>query len=203
MAKIVTSIMLAFILLSCLPALGSQAARPYTGIGLLIIRPMPTMDPPAERTPVIFYEDPGIRRVAELNAIDIPMLFPESRDSGKAYVIAVTGIKGKWLRIAYDDAGREGWVRMERFWRFTPWHSFLTGRSAALVPQLRETAYILRKGCSDTSAPVASLSAGQVFKVMDVDGDWIRIQSGTSSSGYVKWRGNDGRIMISPDWASP
>jgi hypothetical protein len=201
MGKIVFSLLLVSMLMPCFPVYGSQPARPYTGIGLLIIRPFSPADTP-ESSHVVLYEDPGIKRVTELNAVDIPRLFTDLNTSQNEYAIAVTGKKGEWLRIAYDDAGREGWVRMKRYWEYTTWHSFLKGRHVALLPQLRETDYMLRKECSDTSPVIADLTSRQVLHIAKVEGDWIRIDSGPSSSGCIRWRGNDGRIMISPDGMS-
>ena len=202
MVKIVFSLLFVVALLTCFPAYGAQPVRPFAGIGLLIIRPL-SAENAVESNAVVFYEDPGIKRVAALNARDIPRVIPDADTAQSESAIAVTGKKGEWLKIAYDDAGREGWVRMKRFWKYTPWHSFLKGRHVALLPKLRESGYMLRKECSDTSPVMANLSARQVLQVAEVDGDWMKIESGPSLSGCIRWRGSDGRFMISPGRISP
>jgi hypothetical protein len=201
MAKIVFSLLFVLMLPLCLPVYGAQPARPYTGIGLLLIRPFYSADTPANSS-VVFYEEPGIKRVAELNYVDIPRFLPVDTAQGES-AIAVSGKKGEWLKIAYDDAGREGWIRQKRYWEYTPWRSFLQGRHVALLPELRETDYMLHKECSDTSPVIANLTSRQVLVVTRVEGDWIRVENGPSCSGYIRWRGNGGRIMISPDGTHP
>lgn len=192
------------LLASILSAFSVQAAghaRPFAGIGLLVIRPFP-----AERTGssdiIPVYEDPEIKRVAELKAAELPGLLTGIGNSPENYATAAMDKKGEWVKIAYDDADREGWVRMKSIWEYIPWSDYLKGRHAVLLPKLRETDYKMRAECSDTSPPLAVLPPRGDFRVMEVDGDWMMVQNGRSA-GCIRWKDADGRFMISPGEAGP
>ena len=196
MARIVPALLLLFAVLTCLPVYGWQPARPQAGIGLLIISPF-TSAQTAEINSAILYQAPGIGRIGQLAAADMPRLHPVAETGGGEYALAVTGKKREWLRIVYDEAGREGWLRSGKFWQYHPWSSFLKGRSVFLLPKLRATSYMLRKECSDKSESLADIPANRIVRIIEVDGDWIKVEIESAGTGYLRWRDNDGRFMIS------
>ncbi|HEY6839359.1 MAG TPA: hypothetical protein VI389_11490, partial [Geobacteraceae bacterium] len=120
-----------FVPLSCWGA--PAKPRPAAGIGLVIIRPL---SPPryADISSVTLYREPGVGRVGTLATKILPGLAPviAATDKGET-VLAVLGKKGNWLRVAYDDAGHEGWLALARPWRYLGWDDYLRGRRARLL----------------------------------------------------------------------
>ena len=108
--KLLSSLLILSALL-CFPVYGAQQIRPNAGIGLLIIRPF-SPDRASENSSMTLYNYPGVKRIAEVKNDVIPELHPVLDSAPGAYAVGVTGKKGNWLKIAYDDAGREGWVKM-------------------------------------------------------------------------------------------
>jgi hypothetical protein len=202
MVRIAFAVILLTSVLSALPAHGSRQTRPFAGIGLLVIRPLTTESTDAgDLIPV--YEDPAIKRVAELKATSLPGLFTAIRVSSGNYATVVMDKKGDWLKIAYDNADREGWIEMKKYWEYIPWRDFLKGRHAVLLPKLRGSDYKLRVECSDISEPLADIPPLGDFQVIEVDGDWVKVRTGQSAEGCIRWRGGDGRFLISPGENGP
>jgi hypothetical protein len=182
--------------LLCLPVYGAQQIRPKAGIGLLIIRPF-SPDRASEISRLTLYNYPGVQRILEVGNDAGAELHPVLAPPSGVYAVGVTGKKGNWLKIAYDDAGREGWVKMERYWVYTPWESFLKGRSTTLLPKLRKSSYQLRKDHSESSEPLITLSSLQKLQVVAIEGDWARVMVEGINSGWLRWRDAEGRLMIS------
>jgi hypothetical protein len=171
-------------------------AAPFAGIGVLIVRPcLPENDPC--NAPLVIYEDPGIKRIAEINYINIPGHFDLSGVSSGEVAITVMGKRGDWLKISFDDAGRRGWIRKDKFWKYIPWSDFLTGRKAVLLGGLQDSCYLLHKEASDLSGGSTTLSPGQDMQILDIDGDWANVIVTGPETGWIRWRGGDGRFMIS------
>jgi hypothetical protein len=133
--------------------------------------------------------------VAEVDPADLPRLFPGGGEAA-GFAIAATGKKGEWIRVIYDEAGREGWVRMKNSWEHSPWRLFLMGKRVYLLPRLKETACLLRQEPLEKGAVLGVLSPAEPLLVADVEGDWIKVETGQGSSGYLRWREGDGRITI-------
>jgi len=201
MVRIAFALTLLASILSACPAQAAGKAHPFAGIGLLVIRPFPAERAGSSDT-IPVYEDPGIKRVAELKAAALPGLLGGIGISFGNFATAAMDKKGEWVKIAYDDADREGWIRMKSFWEFIPWSDYLKGRQAVFLPGLRETDYKMRAECSYSSPPLADLSPHGDFRVMEVDGDWMMVQNGRFS-GCIRWKDGDGRLMISPGETGP
>ncbi len=74
--------------------------RPYTGIGMLML-PVAANDL-NDHLPL--YEEPGLARLGNLNPGRIPKYDWIFGTTSSAASLIVTGRKGPWLRVAYDDA---------------------------------------------------------------------------------------------------
>jgi len=190
-----TLLVFLFIASLFLPAANAQQPRPYSGSGVMIIRPLSQVLP-ADPAAITFYRDPGVERIAERAAGEIPLLSSILKTPANEYPVAVMGKKGNWMRIAYDDAGREGWVEMARWWEYTTWEDFLKGRSARLLPGLKKVAYALRLGPSETSALVSPLSGQENLRLVEIRGDWTLAITDTGLSGWLTWRDGEGRFQI-------
>lgn len=193
------SLAIIIILLIFFPAIGSAAPskpRPDTGQGVLMIAPFPP-----ERTEaggaVAIYRDPGIARLGEFPYKRLPGLEQIVGNVSGEIPLAVLSKKRGWVKVAYDDAGREGWVKMERFWRFEPWESFLTGRAAQLLPGLRNGYSVLRREADDRAPEFATLTQQSRFTIVEIRGDWAQVKVSFDISGWLRWRDADGRFLIS------
>jgi hypothetical protein len=175
---------------------GATQPRPFSGCGVMIIRPF-NSDSPAAPAPIAFYRDPGVERIAVRSLGEIPLLSSILPPASADYPLAVMGKKGNWMLIAYDDAGREGWVEMARWWEYSPWEAFLRGRFARLLPGLKKDRYTLHAGPSETSPLKGRLSGQESLRLIEVRGDWALAATDSGLSGWLSWRDGDGRFQIS------
>ncbi|AJE04520.1 SH3 domain-containing protein [Geobacter pickeringii] len=171
-----------------------RSPRPEAGIGILFIRP-----PPADRdggSPlVVLYREPGVSRIGEWRAASLPLLSLPAEEGG-GIPVAVMAKRGAWFRVAYDDAGRSGWVEGERVWSFLPWDEYLKGKGIRLLPGLRKPYYILRAGPVDHAPELRTLSPENSLRVIEVAGDRARVILDLAVMGWLSWRDEDGRLLV-------
>jgi len=184
-----------------LPVLGAPE-RPRTGIGLLLLRPL-RAERAGDLTKLVLYATPGIRRVAVMDVARLPSLSPFIAPPGDGYALAVTALQGDWLRIAYDDADRPGWLRRERYWDFFLWKDYLPGRTARLAPGILSRQRMLRESPADDAPLVSGGTEVQRVRILQVEGDWIRASGEGSPSGWLRWRDGYGRILLVIDATAP
>jgi hypothetical protein len=113
--------------------------------------------------------------------------------------LAVMGKKGDWLRVAYDEAGHEGWLAMPRYWEYSPWRVFLKGRSARLLPGLKKEFYLLRREPASTSPQLDTLSRQKNLRIIEIRDEWALVLVDLTTHGWLRWKDNDGRFTISID----
>lgn len=179
------------ILLCALIAAHVQAAppppRPYSGCGILAAQPVPG----AEEAPLPVYAEPGLQRIAELGLGQLPRLAGDRQTP----IIAVHATRGNWLQLAWDSAGREGWVEAARTWEYRSWDEFLPGRVVRVLPGLKKGLYALRAAPREGSAENGALTRDQQVRVVQVASDWARLER---PAGWFRWRDGDGRLTVSP-----
>jgi len=186
---------LIFVLLLVVPlAFAAPSAppkmRPYTGIGMLVL-PVAAND---LNDPLPLYEEPGLSRLGSLNPDRIPRYDWIFGTASSASPLIVTGRKGPWLRVAYDDAGREAWLNPARSGTFQSWDFYLKDHVSRLLPGLQKKYYQLYK--HPGKAPLAALTARQFLKVLRLENDWAMVLSDQNSLGWLRWRDEDGRLLI-------
>jgi len=168
--------------------------RPYTGIGVLLLEPL--QENPAEPAdPLPLYEEPAIARLGKLNLSRMP-----SSDwifgGGKSTVpLIVTSKKGAWLRVIYDESGKEAWLKYPSKAKFQLWDSFLKGQSASLLVGLQKKYYQTAQQPGLVTS--GTLTGRQAFKVIKVDKDWAMVMLNKDTLTWLRWRDEDGRILIS------
>lgn len=195
---------LPILILLVVTALPAQAApgRPRAGIGILFLRQFaPERTDDVKAIPI--YAAPGIGRLAEADGSRLPSLDQAVTPRSGEHAVAVLGSRGEWLRIAYDEAGREGWIRQRRFWDYAPWRDFLTGRGASLLPGLREPLTLLRREPADDAAPLLRFTPGQGFRIVSIRDDWARVTADGAPDGWLRWRDTDGRLLVAPEAPVP
>ncbi len=188
------TLLLLFFTLSALGA--PPKSRPATGSGLVLLR-HPAQQEAAAGGRIILYREPGIGRIAEKSPRELPLLTKIVGDAAGEFPVAVMGKKGAWVKIAYDDAGREGWVEMERRWQYISWEEFLQGRAVRLLPEVKKGYALLRKEPSPSAGELAPVSPDQALRIELIQGDWLRVSLAPLTSGWLRWRDENGRFLVS------
>jgi hypothetical protein len=187
------------LVLTPVAALAATQPRPFSGCGVLIIRPFNSENPGNPAT-LTFYREPGVERVAVRPVNEIPTLSSILPLPAPEYPLAVMGKRGNWMLIAYDDAGREGWVEAARWWEYCPWEDFLKGRVARLLPDLKKDEYALHEGPSQKSPQTAPLTGLEELRLIEVREEWALVITDSGLQGWLDWRDGDGRFRISVAW---
>jgi hypothetical protein len=166
--------------------------RPYTGIGLVVFSQSDTAQD--ENLQVPLYEEPGIYRVGMLNS---------SRLSGNEWIfglqvgappLIVSARKGDWLRVFYDDAGREAWIGPQGNVRFQSWEQFLKLQTGRMLPALQPQYYQLHQ--QPGGKLLTALTPKQVFKVLKIENAWGMVLTDQGQIGWLRWCDDDGRLTI-------
>jgi len=194
MAFLRFALLLTLLIMTGLPAHGASG-RPRAGIGILVLRPfVPERSDELKALPI--YAAPGIGRLVEMDGTRLPSLVPAVTPLDGERAVAVLDRRGEWLKIIYDEAGREGWIRCRRFWDYIPWRDFLAGRIARMLPGLREALTFMRREPSDGSASLVRLTADQAFRIVLLRDDWAKVTAGGDTDGWLRWRDGDGRLLL-------
>jgi hypothetical protein len=168
----------------------SSSMRPYSGIGVLRL-PAAT-EKPIKALPL--YEFPGLSRLGVLEIGRLPRNDRIFNPTPHAVYLIVVARKGSWLRVDYDDAGREAWLNPGRSAVFQPWELFLKDNVCRMLPGLQKKYYQLYQ--SPGRSVLAPLTAGQFLKVLRLEDDWVMVLSEQNQMGWVRWRDEDGRLLI-------
>jgi hypothetical protein len=171
--------------------------RPYVGIGVLLLASY-SSENGTTPTPLQLYHDPAIYRLGELEVAAIPRQEWIFGSEAETVPLIVMARKGDWLRVVYDDAGREAWVNPWRRGAFHPWDAFFKDRTGRLLPGLQKRFYqLFREPGID---PLVALPPRQPFTVTVLDGDWIHLTMPAQNlKGWLRWRDGDGRLLIGLD----
>jgi hypothetical protein len=175
--------------------------RPFAGIGLVLLRPISPVRR-ADIARVILYREPGVGRIGEFATDKLPGLAPVLVPAAGEIAAAAMGKKGTWLRVAYDDAGQEGWVEQARPWIYVPWERYLAGRSVRLLPGLRKELYLSRSEPSLRGRALAAVTAQQPLRVLRVEEEWALVTLPAGPSVWLRWHDEDGRFTIAVEGAT-
>lgn len=188
------------VLISLCPMLAAArpAPRPETGIGLLVVRPA-AGDAASVPAPLVIYREPGIGRLGARSPAKMHSLTTVVRTASGEYPLTVTATRLDWLKIVYDDAGREGWIEEQRPWTFARWDDYLRGKAAHLLWGLRKPYYQLRGGPEEGAPERATLTPERQLRIIEVAGDRVRVLVDLTTMGWLRWRDEDGRILLAID----
>jgi hypothetical protein len=101
-----------------------------------------------------------------------------------------------WLEVIHDDAGRAAWVEPRRAWPFVPWGEILKGKGARLLRGIKKPYYVVVDEGGKTLPDLEPLTPERGFRIIEVDGDRIRILVDLTAIGWLRWRDEDGRLLI-------
>ena len=169
--------------------------RPYTGIGLAVFSQPDNASP--QDFQLQLYEEPGLSRMGTLDrstGFGNEWVFGLSKSS---LPLIVSARKGEWLRVVYDDAGREAWIDPQHTGHFYSWEQFLKQQTARLLPGLQAQYYQLLQ--QPGGKLLVTLTPKQVFKVLKLDNAWGMVLTGQTQIGWLRWRDDDGRLLVGLD----
>ena len=169
--------------------------RPYTGIGLVVFSKLDNMS--MRELPMLLYEEPGLLRVGALNSSRLPgndWIFGIHEETPP---LIVSARKGDWLRVVYDDSGREGWIAPQRWSHFQAWEQLLKLQTGHLLPGLQTQYYQLQ--LEPGGKKIATLTSKNVFKVLKVESNWCLVMIGQAQIGWLRWRDEDSRLLVGLD----
>ena len=193
---LISASLLTFSILSHAEAASPVKARPLTGVGVLVMQGTPSGFA-GEASELQLYREPKVGRLARIPVDRLPKLSPYiTLTEGVVYAI-VSSIRPGWFCLLYDDAERGGWVEKKRGWEFIRWGQFLYGRSITLLPGIRQEYTKLRQEPSLASPLVESTVKNEPLKVVKVEGDWVLVSFGKSKSGWLRWRDDNSRLLVS------
>ncbi len=165
--------------------------RPYSGIGVMMLAIAGTND---AMEPYALYDEPAIARLGELTIAKVPAYDWIFGSPVAGLPLIVTARKGSWLRVTYDDAGREAWLNPRRPAMFHPWEIFLKGQTVRLLPGLQKRLYQLFQ--QPGQGTVATVTPKHLFKVVKLEDDWALVVSEQNTLGWLRWRDEDGRLLM-------
>lgn len=174
--------------------------RPYSGIGILMLTVATGADD-EKQEPYQLYEEPAIARIGELDLARISKYEWIFGVDHASLPLVVMARKGSWLRVVYDDAGREGWLNPRQRGSFQTWDAFFKGRAGKLLPGLQKRYYQLFR--HPGKGALVTLTAKSGFKVVKLENDWALVMPDQNSLGWLRWRDEDGRLLIGLDRPSP
>jgi len=173
-------------------AAASPRMRPYTGIGLAVFSQSSSAQNQELHLPM--YEEPGLLRIGMLTT---------TRLSGNEWIfglqegippLVVSARKGDWLRVYYDDAGREAWINPQNKGRFQSWDQYLRLQTGRMLPGLQPHYYQLQQ--QPGGKLLATLTPKQMFKVLKLGNNWGMVLTDQGQIGWLRWRDNDGRLLL-------
>jgi len=176
-------------------AASSPRMRPYAGIGLLVFSSSNTDLNQDLQLPL--YEEPGLLRIGMLNSSSSPgnaWLFGSSE---KTPPLIVSAQKGDWVRVIYDDAGREAWLEPQNRGHFESWDQFLRQQTGSMIPGLPSHYYLLHQQPGGKS--LTALTPKQVFKVLKLENTWSMVLTSQAQIGWLRWCDDDGRLLVRLD----
>jgi hypothetical protein len=86
---------------------------------------------------------------------------------------------------------------MDRHSQFNPWQRYLAGREVRLLAGLKKEYYQLKSAPSITAPVVKPLTRQTGIRAIEVSDSWLLVIADNSHSGWIRWRDDDGRLMVS------
>lgn len=113
-----------------------------------------------------------------------------------------------WVQVVYDKQTRaKGWVQTVDRMQFLPWLNFynLYGRKYGLrlMKDAPDETKVLHAKADELSQNISKLNYIKQIKLTTLRGNWALVSvfdlDKTPKTGYLRWRGNDGKIYAFPN----
>lgn len=188
---------IALVILLAIAPLQSDAATPVkartlSGIGVVKIPAFKAVES------VVLYKEPGLGQLQTLTLTNLPSLRLNGISLDRLYLPVMAKKRG-WLKVVIDDSERTGWLDMRRNWEFSNWEHFLANRQVTMLKGIRKDFYLLRKEAVITSDPFGSIEKSTSLFCREINGDWALVESGSGVSGWLRWRDENGRLLLVAD----
>lgn len=183
-------------LLALVPLQGHAAspvkARTLSGVGVVRITESGAMNR------VSLYREPGIGLLQTISLTALPSLRLSGINLDRLYFPVIAKKRG-WLKVVIDDSERTGWLEMQRGWQFSSWERFLENRQVTMLRGLRKDYYLLRKAAAITADSLGSMEKSNSLVCREIDGEWAMLESAGGVSGWLRWRDENGRLLLTAD----
>lgn len=166
--------------------------RPYTGVGLVVFSNSDVSS--GRNLQLQLYEEPGLTRVGVFDGTNLSVnewIFGRQETPSP---LIVSAQKGNWLRVSYDDAGREAWIEPQNKGHFQTWEQFLKLQPGRMLSGLQPQLYELQQ--KPGKKVISTLTPKQVFKILKLDGSWGMVLTDQAQIGWLRWRDDDSRLTI-------
>lgn len=173
------------------PAASRVKARTLSGIGVLLLRSDQVKQPI-----LTLFKEPSLGRITGIAAAQLPALTPSVSPPAGFTAAIVTAKKTGWYRIIYDDGEREGWLEKRPSYQFYSWKELLINRPVELIGGLRKEFYLLRIAPDNSADALETLAKGSSITPVNLDGDWARVRTASQTQGWLRWRDDNGRLVI-------
>lgn len=188
MSRVFTIILISLLSISTAVAASPVKARSLSGMGILLIS--------KEHPQLSLFKEPSIGRISEINLSTLPE--SQSISTSEQFKSAIVTLKkGNWYRILYDDGEREGWIEGRSSYHFYRWEKLLANKEIILTGGLRKEFYLLHRTADSISGTIETLAKGSTLTSLNVEGDWIRVMTASQSQGWLRWRDENSRLVIS------
>ena len=166
--------------------------RPYVGIGVVVF-PEPG-NSQKQDLQLQLYEEPGLVRLRLLTSSALPGNEWVFGSSGENAPLIVSTRKGDWLRVFFDDAGREAWINPQHKGHFQSWEQYLKLHTGRMLPALQPQFYQLLQ--QPGGKLVTTLTPKQMFRVLKLENLSALVLTDNGKIGWVRWRDDDGRLTV-------
>jgi len=164
--------------------------RPVAGIGILTIHKHAA----EKQESIVLYQEPGLMRTAAINPVDpSPFEHVFGNHSSRRYLI-VTKRHQQWVKVIYDDAGREGWLKPDFGSEFNHYADWLRQPVTRLLPALQKKYYQLHR--TEDGAHTGNITPKQNFKILKVHNSWAQVLTEQNQLAWLQWKDDDGHLLI-------
>jgi len=192
MLKLLALLVTIFIFASASTAAAPVKARVPGGIGIVLLHAEAAVKP----STLTIFKEPSLGRIAEIRSIMVPSLSQSISSQEGIIPVIVTSTKSGWYRIIYDDSEREGWIEGRSSYQFYRWEELFRNRPVSLIGGLRKEFYLLRRTPDSSSASINGLAKGDRVTSLALEGDWIKVITDSQTEGWIRWRDENGRLVI-------
>lgn len=185
------------ILLPAAVATGAPVFRLHSAKAVLLLQqPFPRTS--ESDSLLVLYREPGVGRIAALTFPQAIQKIPSFAWDGEKLYVPAAGQRRGWIRIPYDEAGREGWLRLEREWQVMEWSDLLPGMQVHLIAGIKKAFYVLQPEPGIATGDTI-LSADEPLWILALQGEWAQVETGQPrQEGWIRWRDDDGRFTVAP-----
>ena len=167
----------------------AQKIRPVAGIGVLVFPPYSIMN-----EELFLYEEPGLKRIASFNPVPVPAFEWIFGDVQSPVQLIVTARRQEWIKVVYDEAGREGWLNPKGEGDFVPYADWLRHTIVHLLPGLHKKYYQLLR--SEEGSALGVLTPKDQLKIVKTKDEWAQVLTAQNQIGWLRWKDEDGRLLV-------